>query len=268
MKLILKLSLFAIFLLLTLTACREEAPKDSTLKIGTISGPETDLMETAKMVAKQQHNLDIFVVPFGNYAIPNAALSDGTIDANIFQHQPYLQASIKAKHYDLTAIAKTFLYPMGLYSLSIDSLKDLPNKATVAIPNDPTNEARALLLLQKAGFIELRKNAGIMAKLSDIIDNPKQLKIIELNAAQLPRALQDVSLAAMNTTYTAAVGLTPSKDALFLEGKDSPYTNLIVIRTKDKDDPRLQQLIAAVHSPEVVEKAKQLFKGDAIPAWD
>jgi len=250
---------------LALLGCQQKDKE--TLLVGTIAGPETQLMQVAKKVAHAKYGLNIKIVEFQDYATPNVVLNDGRIDANVFQHQPYLDEVIKARGYQLVAVGKTFVYPVGIYSLSIKNINDVPQHAKVTLPNDPSNNARALLLLQKAGLIKLDPGKGLMVSQQDIKDNPKQLEFIEMDAAQLPRTLQDVSLAVINTNYAVAAGLMPSKDALFLEDKNSPYANLIVTRISEKDDPRIQQLVEALHSQEVVDEANKLFEHQAIPAW-
>ncbi len=185
-------------------------------------------MEAAKKVAAQKYHLTVEIVPFTDYNMPNEALSDGSIDANMFQHQPYLDAAIKAKGYKIVAVAKTFVYPMGVYSKKITKLAALKPGAVVAIPNDPSNGARALLILQKAGLITLKPSAGATATIADISRNPKKLRFKEIDAAQLPRTLPDVDLAAINTNYAMIAGLIPSRDALFMKAQ-SPYANLIVV---------------------------------------
>lgn len=254
-------------LLALLVGCTKPVATPNTLKVGTIAGPETQLIEAAQQVAAQQFNLKIDIVQFNDYSMPNIALADGSIDANVFQHQLFLDATIKAKGYNLTAIAKTFVYPMGIYSQKYSKLADLPLKAKVAIPNDPSNEARALLLLQQAKLLKLKPNAAVTGTSSDIIENPKQLKIIELDAAQMPRALADVDLAVINTNYAMIANLFPSQDALFIEDQNSPYANLVVVRSTDQQNPKLNQLVTALHSKEVQAVAEKLFHGQAIPAW-
>jgi len=239
----------------------------NTLKVGTISGPETELMQIAKAVAKKQFGLNIEIIEFTDYLEPNAALSDGSIDANMFQHQPYLDQQMKDRHYDLVAIGKTFIYPMGIYSSKYKSLSEVPVGATVALPNDPSNEGRGLMLLQKAKLIKMKKESGIYAMPEDIIENPKQLKFKELDAAQIARSLPDVDLAVINTNYAIPAGLTPRKDAIYLEGKDSPYANIIVIRKNELKDPRMKQLVAALQSDAVLKATQKIFKGQAIAAW-
>jgi D-methionine transport system substrate-binding protein len=250
---------------LLLAACGHE--DKNTLKVGTIAGPETTLMETAKAVALAKYGLNIKIIEFTDYVEPNTALSDGSIDANMFQHQPYLDQQIKDRHYDLITAGKTFVYPMGIYSKKVTRLADLPDGALVAIPNDPSNEGRALLLLQKSGLITLKTGAGLTAGPYDVDKNDKHLKFKELDAAQLARSLTDVDLAVINTNYAIPAGLSPTKDAILHEDSDSPYANIIVIRANESNDPRIKELVAAIQSPEVVHAAQTIFNGQAIPAW-
>lgn len=252
---------FAIFL----TACGAE--DKNTLKVGTISGPETQLMEAAKKVAKDKYGLNVKIVEFTDYIEPNTALSEGSIDANMFQHLPYLDQQIKDRHYKFIVVGKTFVYPMGVYSEKIKDIDHVPTHAIVAIPNDPSNEGRALLLLQKAGLIRLSETAGLYATPSNIIDNPKRLNFKELDAAQLARSLPDVSIAVINSNYAIPAGLIPSKDAIYREQDDSPYANILVIREGQENDPRIRQLLTAIQSPEVLNAAKQIFNDQAVPAW-
>lgn len=256
--------IFGIFvLLISLVACNKPSP--NTITVGTIAGPETDLVEVAKEVALKQYGLQVKIVEFNDYNLPNEALQDGSLDANVYQHLPYLQAAIKAHGYNLEPIGKTFIYPTGIYSSKIKSLTQLPDKAVIAIPNDPSNEARALLLLHKAGLITLKNTHT--ATTADIATNPKQLNIKELDAAQLPRVLSDVDAAVINTTFAIPAGLSPSRDAIYIEDKDSPYANLIVIRPDNPKKPQLEEFVKALNSEEVKNKAKELFGDAAIPAW-
>ena len=250
----------------SLVACHQKEAKN-TVSVGTVAGPETQLMEVAKQVALKQYGLHVKIIPFSDYNTPNVALNDGSIDSNMFQHIPYLTSQIKARGYRIVAVGKTFIYPMGVYSKKITKLSQLKNKAKVGVPNDPSNEARALLLLQKAKLIKLKPGAGFNATPVDITKNPKHLQFVELDAAQLPRALSDVTIAAINTNYAAPAGLSPSKNALFVEGPDSPYANVVAVRTDHKNDPRVKTLVLALHSKAVLAEAKKLFGDGAIPAW-
>lgn len=258
-----------VVLLFSVSACKpndQNMQEKNKIKVGTIEGPETTLMEVAKDVAKKKYDLDIEIVTFSDYNTPNAALNDGSIDANMFQHQPYLDAAIKAHHFNIVSVGRTYIYPMGAYSKKIKSISELANNAIVAIPNDPSNEARALLLLEKAHLIKLKRSTFDVTPL-DISSNPKHLQFKEIDAAQLVRSLDDVDLAVINTNYAMTVDLLPSRDALILEDSNSPYANLVVVREADKNDPRFKELVDALHSPEVEEKARQLFREQVIPAW-
>lgn len=255
--------------LASLTACRHghTGPK---VVVGTISGPETGLMETAAQLAKKEAGITIKVVAFTDYMTPNAALAEGSLSADMFQHKPFLDYFTQLKHYPLVSVGRTFVYPMGLYSSTVKDLKALPEHGIVAIPSDPTNMARALLLMEEANLLRLRHREGTSTILTirDIVHNPLQLKIRELEAGSLPRILRDVDLAAINTNYAVAAGLQPSKQALFLEKKDSRYANILVVRKKDLHQPWVRILVCAIQSKPVIEEAKRLFKGEAIVAWD
>lgn len=247
-----------------LTGCHDDG---KTVTIGTITGPETQLAEVAAQVAKQRYGLHVKIVTFSDYSEPNAALNNGTLQANVFQHTPYLNEEVATHHYKLEVAGKTFVYPMGIYSKRFHNLSVLPEGSEVAIPNDPTNEARALLLLQKAGLITLAPEAGLKATTHDITANPKQLEFVELDAAQLAHAYQDVEIAVINTNYALSAGLLPSKDALFIEEKESPYANLIVVRTKDIHKPWVKELVNSFQSQAVVDKANELFDGQVVAAF-
>lgn len=258
--------LFFTGLLLSLVGCHSK-PKHEILVIGAMAGPESELVSVAQKVAMNQYHLPTQLMTFDSYNIPNAALAEGSIDINVFQHLPFLKAQIAARGYPIVSVGKTFIYPMALYSKQVMALASLPEGAKIAIPNDPSNEGRALLLLQKAGLIQLDKKAGFDATPEDIVSNPKNFQIIALAAAQLPRSLDDVTLAAINTNYAQLLGLSPQKDGLFSESANSPYANLMVVRKNEIHDPRIKVFVKAMNSPEVAQKAKQLFGGGAIPAW-
>ena len=255
----------ALFSALSLSACKPA--KTETVKVGTIDGPETQLMEAAKQVAKKKYNMDVQIVSFSDYNTPNAALNDGSLDANAFQTVPFLDAQSKQYGYKFAVVGKTFVYPVGVYSKKIKDIAQVPDNAKVAIPNDPSNEARALLLLEKANLLKLKPGVGVNATKLDIVENPKHLQIVELDAPQLPRSLADVDLAVINTNFAVGAGLSPIKDAIFHEDANSPYVNIIVVREKDANDPRIQHLVDAFHSDEVKQEAKKLFGDGAIPGF-
>ncbi|MTJ83660.1 MAG: MetQ/NlpA family ABC transporter substrate-binding protein [Telmatospirillum sp.] len=237
-----------------------------TIKVGVTGGPHAEIFEqVAKLAAKD--GIDVKVLEFDDYQLPNAALVNGDLDANSFQHQPFLDAQVQDRGYPLTSIARTVIFPIGLYSRKIKSLADLKDGDKIAIPNDPTNGGRVLLLLQSKGLVKLRADAGIKATQLDIIDNPKKLKIIELPAAQLPRSLDDVTISAINTNYAMEVGLKPDRDALVLESQDSPYANIIAVRTADKDKPVFAKLVRIYQSPEIKSFIKERFGSAVVPAF-
>ncbi|MDR7868870.1 MAG: MetQ/NlpA family ABC transporter substrate-binding protein [Sporomusaceae bacterium] len=241
-------------------------PKKKSIKVGVTAGPHAEIMETVKKLAAKD-GLEIQIVEFSDYMTPNIALSQGDIDANSYQHQPFLDNQIKDRKYDIVAIGKTVIFPMGVYSKKVKNLAELKNGATVAIPNDPSNGGRALLLLEKANLIKLKPEAGIKATVADITANPKNIKLRELDAAQIPRSLDDIDAAAINTNYAIPAGLVPTKDALTIENADSPYANLIAVRTKDKDDAAFQKLLKAYRSPEVKQWIEEKYKGTFVPTW-
>ena len=250
----------------TLSGC-DKKHDPNTVVVGTIAGPETELMEAARTVMKEKYHLNLKIVPFTDYNMPNLALNDGSLDANVFQHQPFLASQIKSHGYKISSIGRTFIYPMALYSKKIRDITNIPEKAKVAIPSDPSNEARALLLLQKAQLITLKAGSDVKATPLDIENNPKNLQFVELNAAQLTRSLNDVTLAAINTNYALTGGLSPKRDGLVLEDRGSPYANLIVVKSNEKDKKQLQDLVKSLQSPMVANKAKELFGDDALPAY-
>lgn len=247
--------------------CTPKPRDENEIYIGTITGPETQLMEIAKKVAKERYGLNLTIITFEDYILPNTALAEGDIDANMFQHQPYLDIILTKKNYALSPIGKMYVYPMGIYSKKHTTLNDLPNKAIIGIPNDPSNGARALRLLAKAKLIEIPQLDDLSLSPKNIKSNPHHLQIKEIAAAQLPRSLADVDYAVINTNYAIPSGLTPNKDALVLEQQNSPYVNIVVIRTADKDQKKYQHLMEALHSPEVQAAAIQLFANQAIPGW-
>ena len=237
-----------------------------TIKVGVTPGPHAQIMEKVKPLAAKE-GLDLTVLEFSDYVIPNQALSQGDLDINSFQHQPYLDNQVKDRGYDLVSVAKTVVFPMGVYSKKVKSLDELPNGAKISIPNDPTNGGRALLLLQSKGLIKVKEGAGLKASPLDISENPKKLEILELDAAQLPRSLDDVSVAVINTNYALEAGLDPNKDAIAREASESPYANVIAVRKADQDKPWVAKLVKIYQSDEVKQFINDRFKGAIVPAW-
>lgn len=261
--------LFLVFILLTaaLTGCgSKNTGSEKPLVVGVTAGPHAEIMEEVKKVAEKQ-GLKIKIVEFNDYIQPNAALNQGDIDANSFQHKPYMDSIIKSHGYDLTSVGKTIIAPMGIYSKKIKSLKDLPQNAVFGIPNDPTNGSRALILLEKQGIIKLKPNLGVQVAVTDIVDNPRNIKIKELDAALIPRSLSDLDAAAINTNYALTAGLMPTKDSLAIEDSSSPYANIIATQSKNAKDPRIEALVKAYQSDEVKQFINSKFQGSMIPAW-
>lgn len=238
-----------------------------TVNLGVIAGPEEEIAEVVKKVAAAK-GVEVKLVTFSDYVLPNTALEDGSLDANAFQHQPYLDAQTKARGYHLSPIGFSIVEPMGLYSRKIKRSDDIPAGARIGIPNDPSNGGRAINLLAAKGWLRLKSGLGLTPSLLDIADNPKKLKLVELDAAQLPRSLDDFDAAVINTNFAVEAGLDPRKDALLQEPiKDNPYGNIIVARTADKDRPALKILVAAYQSKEVADFLESRFKGAILPAW-
>ena len=236
------------------------------IKVGVTPGEHAEIMEQVVPLAKAK-GLDIDVIEFSDYVVPNAALADGDLDANSFQHVPFLENQIKDRGFDIVAVAKTITTPMGVYSSKLKSLDDLPEGANVAIPNDPTNGGRALLVLADAGVIKVNPDAGLVPTVLDITENPKKLKFRELDAAQLPRALEDADAAVINTNFALAAGINPREDSIAMEKADSPYANVIAVRKGDEEKPWVKTLVEVYHSPEIKEYIETKYEGAVIPAW-
>ena len=216
--------------------------------VGVTPFPHKDIMLAAKpLLAKEGYNL--VIKEFTDYVQPNMALASKQLFANFFQHQPYLDNMNKEKKLDLVSIGKVHIEPLGVYSKKIKKLADLKKGNSVSVPNDPTNEARALRLLEANGVIAIKP--GALVTVADITKNPLGLKFHELDAAQLPRTLDDVTASVINTNFAGEAGLVPARDALVMEGSESPYANIVVVRSEDKDSPKAKALMKAVQSPEV-----------------
>jgi len=240
--------------------------QDQVLKVGVTAGPHAQLLDVVKAEAAKQ-GMTLEVIEFSDYVQPNAALFAGDLDANSYQHQPYLDATNADRGYNLVTIAKTVVFPIGIYSKKVKNLSDLPQGGKVALPNDPTNGGRALLLLQEQGLITLRPDVGLKATPIDIVENPRKLRFIELDAAQLPRSLDDVDVAAVNTNFAMEAGLNPLTDAIARESADSPYANVIVVREQDKNRADLLKFVSIYQSPVVKAFIEEKFKGAVNAAW-
>ena len=252
---------------LTLTGCGQTETNDNKIKIGVMAGAEEQVAEVAAKHAKEKYGLDVELVSFSDYVSPNAALDEGSIDINAFQHKPYLDQQITDRNYDFKIAGNTFVYPIAGYSQHIKQLSDIKEGDKIAVPNDLTNLGRSLLLLEKQGLLTLKKGVGLTATVLDIESNPKNLDIIELEAAQLPRSLQDVTLAIINNTFASSIDLTPEKDGIFVEDKNSPYVNIIVARANNVTAKNVQTFIKAYQSDVVYDAAQTVFKGGVVKGW-
>lgn len=256
------LGLGATALALSLRPARAEKP----LRIGTTAGPVGQSLAFAAALARKQGQ-SVEIVEFTDWVTPNEAVASGDLDANLFQHVPFLHAAIKARGYRLEPVEGAMVLPVGLFSKGVKSLDAVPDGASVAIANDPVNAARGLRLLQTAGLLRLAPGAGDDASVVDIVANPKRLRILELDAAQLPRALDDVTLAQVSFTYLFASGGDP-RSALITDGAgDRRYTLSFVARPENRGDPRLQAFIRSFRSPEVKAYVEATFQGFLEPVW-
>ena len=263
-------------LVFTLAGCGDKAPAEKAaapaqtaaveLKIGVSPVPHADIINFVAPTLEKE-GVKVKVIEFNDYVQPNLALSEKELDANFFQHKPYLDTFSKEHKLNLAVLAAVHLEPMGVYSKSIKNVADLPDGAKIAVPNDPTNGGRALKVLETAGILKVRPEAGILASPADIVDNPKHVKIVEVEAAQLPRALDDVDAAVINSNYALAAKRNPTKDAIAIESKDAPYANVVVVRAGDENRPELQKLKNALLTPEVKKFLEEKYQGAVVPAF-
>ena len=251
---------------LALTACGKSGEPSQKLVVAATAVPHAEILEVVKPLLKQE-GVDLDVRVFNDYVQPNDQLVQKQVDANYFQTEPYLDAYNRDRKTDLVKVIGVHIEPFGAYSRKIKSLAELREGADVVIPNDPSNNSRALILLHKAGVIELKDPTNALSTQRDIAANPKKLKFRELDSAMLPRVLDQVDLALINTNYALEAKLDPAKDALVIEGSDSPYVNILVARPDDKDSDAMKKLVAALHSPEVKAFILEKYKGAVVPAF-
>ncbi len=253
--------------LLLAAALSSALAQDKPLKIGVTAGPHAQILDVVRKVAEKD-GLALQVVEFSDFIQPDAALADGSLDANVYQHQPFLEAQNRDRGYKLVVLAPAVRQQLGVYSKKIKSLAELKEGARIGIPNDPTNASRALFVLREHGLIKLKDGVGARASVLDITDNPKKLKFIELEAAQLARSLEDLDASAVNSSYAVPAGLSPQRDALVLESPTGPYVT-VVIATRDgsQSNARLQRFVKAYQSPEVKSFIDTQFKGAYTAAW-
>lgn len=260
--------LFTLTALVSALASASIAQAAEKIKVGVMAGPEHEVAEVAAKVAKQKYDLDVEFVLFNDYALPNTAVSRGDLDANAMQHKPYLDKDSQAKKLtNLVIVGNTFVYPLAGYSKKIKNINELKDGAVIAVPNDPSNLARALILLEKQGLIKLKDSSNLFSTSLDIVENPKKLKIQEVDTSVAARALNDVDLAVVNNTYAGQVGLNTTDHGVFVEDKDSPYVNIIVARTDNKDSKPVQNFVKAYQTEEVEQEAKKHFKDGVVKGW-
>ena len=243
------------------------AKSEKVIKVGASPVPHAEILEVVKPeLAKEGIKLEI--VEFNDYVQPNLATNDKEIDANFFQHEPYLKNFVtEHPELKLANVLGVHVEPMGIYSHKIKNINEVKDGAQVSIPSDPTNGGRALLLLEHAGLLKLKDGVGAAATVQDVVDNPKKLQFKEIEAPQLPRTLDDVDISVINTNWAMQADLVPTRDALFMEDKTSPYVNILVIRQGDESRPEIQALMKALHSEAVKKFINEKYKGAIIPAF-
>lgn len=265
------LFIFLSLVALTLAACggnkEEEAGplSEDKLVVGSMDGEQAKILEVVAEVAAED-GLEIEIKTFSDYIMPNTALDEGDLDANIYQHKPFLDQFNADHGTDFVPVGAAFLNPMAIFSDKYESLDEVEDGATFGLPNDPSNGTRALLMLQEAGLIKLDESVA-NPSIYDVVENPKNLDFIELEAAQIPKQLSEVDFAAINSNYSFEAGLHPIEDSIYREATDSPYTVNIVVRAENKDDPAVQKLVKAYQSDKVKAHIEEAFEGTLLPGW-
>ena len=255
---------FSFLALVSFSGCNKNS-SSKVIKVGATPRPHAELLNLVKDDLKE-NGYDLQVVEFTDYVTPNKALEDGEIDANFFQHLPYMNSFNKEQGYHLVSASGIHIEPMAVYSKKVKSLEELKKGSTIAIPNDPTNEGRALLLLQSAGLITLDSNAGLEATPVNIVNNPKNLKFSELEAASVPRVLQDVDAAVINGNYAIPVGLVATKDGLYVEGADSPYVNIVSVKEGNETSDKIKALVNALKSEKIKKYISETYQDGEVIA--
>jgi D-methionine transport system substrate-binding protein len=251
---------------LAATARPARAETTTMLRIGVTAGPHAQILEAVRPVAARR-GLDLRIIEFTDYITPDAALDAGELHANSYQHKPFLDQQVKDRGYRIESVGTTVNFPLGIYSRRWKRWEDVPPGAQIAIQNDPTNGGRSLLLLAEAGVIGLREGVGLLPTLRDVVRNPRNLRFVEIDAAQTPRALDDVDAAAVNTNFAIPAGLNPSRDALLHETPQSPYVNVIAVRSVDRDKPWVSALLESYRSDGVKAFILATFDGAVLTSW-
>ena len=245
-------------------ASSEAASAETTvLKVGASPSPHAEILEQVKPILAEQ-GIDLQIHEYSDYVVPNTAVEDGDEDANYFQHVPYLDDFNTTRGTHLVSVTGVHIEPMGIYAGKSDSLDSLPDGASVAVPNDATNEGRALLLLEAQGLIKLADDSNLSSTPKDIVENPKNLTFTEVEAATIPSIASEVDLAVINSNYALGAGLNPVEDALALESSDSPYVNVLVCKEGNENNAAIQALAEALHSDAVKNYIAENFDGAVI----
>lgn len=269
MKKFLALTTAVAISIIGLTGCATKADAEEqskVLKVGATPVPHAELLEKVKPVLKEQ-GIDLEIIEFTDYVKPNLALDDGEIDANFFQHQPYLDSFNAERGLDLISVGTVHVEPLGVYSEKITSIDGLEEGAQIAIPSDGVNGGRALILLETNGLITLKEDAGLEATEFDVVDNPKNIKFTSIEAAQLPRVLPDVDAAIINGNFAIEAGLNPLNDALILEGSDSPYANIITVKSDYEKKNEIDKLLNALQTEEIKSFIETNYDGGVVEAF-
>ncbi|GAB6108097.1 MetQ/NlpA family ABC transporter substrate-binding protein [Fusibacter bizertensis] len=264
-----RLTILTFILILAISAfsgCAKKETEENILKVGATPVPHSEILEFIKPILAAE-GITLEIVEFTDYVTPNLALNEGEIDANFFQHVPYMESFMAEHNIELASAGIVHIEPLGLYSVKFTDAASIPKGATIAIPNDPTNEGRSLLLLQANGLIKLKTGTALDATEADVIENPLGLIFKPIDAAQLPRTLEDVDGAVINTNYALEAKLNPVDNAILIEGADSPYANIVTVRPADVENANIQKLMKALQSDEVKNFINEKYNGAVVPVF-
>ena len=268
----------ALALSLSLAACgaKEETPAETTpdetpaetttLTVAASPTPHAQILEQCVPILAEQ-GIELVINEYSDYVVPNTAVEDGDEDANYFQHIPYLEEFNASRGTHLVDVASVHIEPMAIYAGKTASLEELPDGASIAVPNDPTNEGRALLLLEAQGLITLSDSSNLSSTPKDIAENPKNLTFVEVEAATIPSIVSEVDLAVINSNYALGAGYNPVTDSMAIESSDSPYVNVLVVKEGNEDNPAIQALVEALHSDTIRTYIEDTFDGAVVPAF-
>ncbi|PTB21843.1 metal ABC transporter substrate-binding protein [Trinickia symbiotica] len=264
----LKAAFLSLLLTLGVVSAQSALADGQTVRVGIMSGEDEDVWRVVAANAAK-HGVTVKLTTFSDYTQPNEALAEHDLDANSFQHKPYLDAQIAARHYEIVPVGFTYVQPIGLYSRKVQSVAALPQNATIAVPNDPSNEGRALLLLQANGLIKLKPDVGLLPTARDIADNPKHIRIKELDAGIVGRAIDDVDAAVVNTDWAIKAGIRIPQERIAQEKVErNPYRNFIAVNLKDAKAPWVKALVDSYQQANVASAILTVYHGATLPAWE